>query len=273
MNNESSILILDSDEAFATVLQESLQQGGEYRATVATSGDEALRELAATSFDLAIVDLGLTEPDGATLARELRKEHPNLRLMVIPVEGEELPPELSDLQVQGVLPKPFFFPELPRRVADALAQPTGEGPPPAEVTPVEPEVVVSQSAVEPERIHEIVQHMNTLVREINADAVILTSGGSLIAHTGRLSADDASRLAQIVGESWRTSARVAKILGREQLRFEQSVEGGEHMFYSLAVAEKITLSAALSASVPLGLIRHRTKVTAEKVRALIRPVP
>jgi len=273
MNSEPSILILDSDEAFATVLQESLQQGGGYRVTLASSGDEALQELSAANFDLAIVDLGLTEPDGATLARELRQQQSNLRLMLIPIEGEELPPELSDLRVQGVLPKPFFFPELPRRVADALAQPTGEGPQPTEVTAVEPEATPSQSVVQPERIPEIVQHMNVLVREINADAVILTSGGSLIAHTGRLSADEANRLAQVVGESWRTSARVAKILGREQLRFEQSVEGGEHMFYSLAVAEEITLSAALSASVPLGLIRHRTKMMAEKLRALISPVP
>jgi predicted regulator of Ras-like GTPase activity (Roadblock/LC7/MglB family) len=108
-----------------------------------------------------------------------------------------------------------------------------------------------------------------LSQAINAEAVILSCRGSLIAHTGRLSAEDAEGLAQVVGESWRTSARVAQILGREQVRFEQSVEGGEHMFYSLAVAEDIILSAALRASVPLGMIRHRAKATAESLRELI----
>jgi CheY-like chemotaxis protein len=258
------ILIVDSNVAFATMLQEGLEQTGEYRATVATGGDEALQELTAAEFDLAIVDLGLTDPDGATLARTLRQQQANLRLMLIPLVGEDIPPKSAALQVQGVLPKPFFLPELPGRVADALAQPAGEGPDTATGVAAEGRLAMLR-----ERIPEIVQAMTMLSQEINAEAVILSCRGSLIAHTGRLSAEDAEGLAQVVGESWRTSARVAQILGREQVRFEQSVEGGEHMFYSLAVAEDIILSAALRASVPLGMIRHRAKATAESLRELI----
>jgi len=282
MNNEPSILILDSDVAFATVLQESLEQSGEYHATVATNGDEALQELATRGYDLAIVDLGLTDPEGAVIARALLQEQSDLRLMLIPLVGEEIPAELADLKVQGVLPKPFFFPELPGRIADALAQPVGAGPsrevavgagPGREVAnetaPVDVVVAPERLAVQPELIPEILQYMKLLSQEISSEAVILTSGEDLIAHTGRLSAEDADGLAKVVGDSWRTSARVAKILGREQLRFEQSVEGGEHMFYSLAIAEDLILSAALRVSVPLGLIRHRTKSTAEKLRGLI----
>ena len=269
MSNVPSILILDSNVAFATMLRESLQQGGEYRATVATNGEEALQELATAGFDLAIVDLGLADPDGAALARELRQQQVDLRLMLIPLVGEDIPPELADLDVQGVLPKPFFLPELPGRIADALAQPMGEGPIVATAAIPEPDTTPRPQAVPPEIIPEIIQVMNVLVREINAEAVILTGGGSLIAHTGRLSAEKANGLAQVVDESWHTSARVARILGREQLRFEQSVEGGEHMFYSLAITEDVILSTALRASVPLGMIRLRAKATAEKLRALI----
>ena len=79
MENQPSILIIDSDLAFATMLQEGLQQGGEYRATVATRGDEALQALTADEFDLAVVDLGLTDPDGITLARALRQRQADLR--------------------------------------------------------------------------------------------------------------------------------------------------------------------------------------------------
>ncbi|MBL7064924.1 MAG: response regulator [Anaerolineae bacterium] len=269
------ILIVDSNEAFATMLQESLEQGGEYGATVTTSGDEALQELGTSEFDLVIIDMGLTDPDGATIARMLRQQRANLRLMLIPLVGEELPPELADLDVQGVLPKPFFLPELPGRIADALARPmvgtsdTAEG--------VEPDTASGRLAVSsaeridvpPEYIPEIVQEMTVLSQEINAEAIILTCERKLIAHTGRLSAEEAGELAQAVAESWHTSARVAQILGQEQLRFEQSVDGGEHMFYSLAIAEGIILSAALRASVPLGIIRHRAKETAEALRTLI----
>ena len=270
------ILIVDSNKAFATMLQESLEQGSDCRATVATGGDEALQALTTAEFDLAIVDLGLTDADGATLARALRQQRADLRLMLIPLMGEELPSELADLDVQGVLPKPFFLPELPGRIADALARPVGGVPDLAEVT--EPDIssglpVVSSDerlAVLREHISEIIQEMNALSQEINAEAVILTCRGKLIAHTGRLSAEGSDALAQVVAESWRTSARVAQILGQEQLRFEQSTEGGEYVFYSLAVTQDIILSAALHVSVPLGMIRHRAKSTADTLRALIK---
>lgn len=275
MSNEYSILIVDSNVAFATILRESLEQGGRYRPTVTTNGDEALQALAATEFDLAIIDLGLADQDGARLARTMRQQKADLRLMLIPLEGEELLPELADLDVQGVLPKPFFFPELPGRVAAALGLAEDETPDTAgavapEIAPVRP-VVSSEDrlAVLREHLDEAIQKMTLLSQEVNAEAVILTCGGKLLAHTGRLAAEEADRLAQVADESWRASARVAQILGREQLRFEQSVEGGEHLFYSLAVAEGIILSAAIRANVPLGMIRHRAKGTADALRTLI----
>lgn len=272
MKNEYSILLVDSDEAFATMLQESLEQGGEYRATVTTSGDEALQTLAAAKFGLAIVDLGLTDPDGAAVARMLRQQQADLRLMLVPLVGEEIPSELADLDVQGVLPKPFFLPELPGRIADALARPVAKGPGVAET--VEPDAapdqpVPARERVPEERVPEIVQAMTVLAQEVNAEAVLLTCEGGLIAHTGRLLAEEVEGLAQAVGESWQTSARVAQILGQEQLRFEQSVDGGKHMLYSLAIAEDIILSTALRANVPLGIIRHRAKATAEVLRTLV----
>jgi predicted regulator of Ras-like GTPase activity (Roadblock/LC7/MglB family) len=115
----------------------------------------------------------------------------------------------------------------------------------------------------------MVNKMNELAQDINADAVLLTSKGRVISHTGRIPAEGAVGLAQAVAESWRTSARVAQILGQELTHFEQSTEGGEHMFYSLAVAEDIILSVALRTNVPLGMIRHRTKEAADALRTLL----
>jgi len=284
MNDKRSVLIIDSNVAFATMLREGLEQNGEYHAITTTSGQEALQALAAAEFDLVILDLGLTAPDGATFARMLRQKYPGLRLMLIPLMGEEFPPELGDLDIQGVLPKPFFFPELPGRIADALTRPVGKQTGAAEApvaasagakavepgpAPEQPGVTTVLERISESRMSKVTQAMNTLAQEINAEAVILTWQGGLIAHTGRLSAEGATELAQIVAESWRNSARVAQILGQEQLRFEQSVEGGEHLFYSLAVAEDIILSAALRVSVPLGMIRHRAKATADKLRTLV----
>jgi len=277
MSNKYSVLIVDSDVAFAAILKESLEQDGRYRTTMAANAGEALQAMASAEFDLVVVDLGLPDQDGCAFARGLREQWPELRLMLIPIEGDELPPEMADLDVQGVLPKPFFFPELPGRVAAALGLAEGGGPSAAEAVasaigarPTRPVLRSDERlALLRERFQEVIQEMSDMSREISAEAVILTCGGKLIAHTGRLAAEEADRLAQVADESWRTSARVAKILGREQLRFEQSVEGGEHLFYSLAVAEDIILSAALRAHGPLGMIRHRAKTAADKLRAMI----
>ena len=296
--SQDSILIVDGNEAFATILKEGLEQGGEYRATTTSSGDEALQALATTEFDLVVVDLGLSDPDGATFARTLRQQQPDLPLMLIPLMGEDLPSELANLDIQGVLSKPFFFPELPGIFGQALGRDVEKAPgiaeapfaaePPAvvEAPPVaEPPPVTVEAAppskdpaerlaevcgrIPEKRMKKIIQTMTVLAQDIRAAAVILSCEGGLIAQAGRLSAEEANGLAQVVGENWRTSARVARILGQEQLRFEQSIEGGEHMFYSLAVAEDIILSAALGTNARLGMIRHSAKTAADKLRGLI----
>jgi len=128
-NGSASILVVDADEGFATLLQESLERD-QHRVTVATSDIQAIRALVMQRFDLAVVDLGLGDLGGAALARTLRRLQPGLRLVVVPLVGEDIPPELADLHVQGVLPKPFFQPDLADRIAAALAAPMPERPAP-----------------------------------------------------------------------------------------------------------------------------------------------
>jgi CheY-like chemotaxis protein len=326
VGNAQSILIVDGNEGFATLLKQSLEQDGGYHAVLTTNADDALRALSATPFDLAIVDLGLENPDGSTLARAMRQQKADLRLMLIPIEGDTLPPEAADLNVQGVLPKPFFLPELPDRIADTLAKSVNSANASAmlaieqaiaknpratqpivtdpalldpKVTPIvaEPESIAASDTAPPaaskpkkdsaskgkrsptskadhtaevrERIPEIIQEMNALARDVNANVVLLSCKGRLLSHTGAISVQDAVGLAQATTENWRTAARTAEILGQELSHFEQSTEGGEHTFYSPAVIEDIILSIALNTSVPLGMIRHRAKSAADTLRDIL----
>lgn len=287
MSNERSILIVDSNEGFAMMLKQSLeQQGSGYRATVATSGGKAMQTLTSKTFDLAIIDLGLTNPDGAALARQMRRQQSDLRLMLIPL-GEELPPELANLDVQGILPKPFFLPELPDLIDSTLAKSVGAAatsPPreapavvekPKSPPPVQPPKIDPASSSRDllahirKRMQEFMQRMNTLAQEVNADTVLLTSGGELVAHTGRLAVEEANQLASAVADNWRASVHVAGILDLEQSHFEQSTEGGGYLFYSLAVVDDLILSVAVRAGVPLGMIRHRTKSAVDALRTLL----
>jgi len=251
------ILVVDPDVAFATMLAQSLEEMGNFEAAAVPSGKEALQAVAADRYDLVIVDMAVADIPAPDLVRRLRQEHPSLPLMVIPLEGDQVPPELSDVEIQGTLPKPFFLPELPGRVAAAMSEKqigVPEGPP------------SSPSIDDP----QILQEMSRLAQEVGAKAVVLTQGERLLAQVGQLSAEEAAALASAISESWRTSARVAKILGKEQLRFEQSIEGEEHLLYSLALVEDLTLSALIEGKVPLGMIRHRAKETAEAIRKRLR---
>lgn len=274
MDDRSAILIVDSNVGFATMLQESLEQDGDYHATVAYTGTDALEMASDQAFDLAIIDLGIDVSDGldgAAVARRLRREQPDLRLMLIPLEGDVLSEEVADLAAQSVLPKPFFLPDLPGMIEDALTQPIADSPEPTQLREPEKEPA---SEIKPPDIPdtsspEIIRELEGLAREINADAVLLTSREDILASVGQLATGKLTRLAQIIAESHQSSGQIAEILSRERRRFEQSIEGDGYMLYSLAVIEDVVLSAALRTNVALGIVRHRAKGVARRLSNLI----
>jgi len=140
-------------------------------------------------------------------------------------------------------------------------------------TPTEEEIAAARStdpvAEVREHIPEIAEKMNALAQDVNAAAELLTCKGRLLSHTGRVAVDEAMGLAQAATENWRTATRVGEILGQDLDQYEQSIEGGEYTFYSLSVVEDIILSIALNTHVPLGMVRHSIKGTADALRSLL----
>ena len=178
---------------------------------------------------------------------------------------------MADLDVQGVISMPPFLPDLLPEIEQALSKSmavvdrpeTGMLKMPDPTPPVEAASVPAES--DDSRIDQL---LRDLANELNAEAVILSLKERVVAQISRLSGDEVKRLARVVVDSCHTSTRVAEILGREQLRFEQSIEGGEYVFYSLAVSEGLILSVAVQHGVPLGMVRHRAKETADEVRTV-----
>lgn len=292
------ILIVDSNEAFATILKEGIDISGDYQATLVTTALEARNEATRGHLAMAIVDLGLEDEDPVELLQTLRERHPELRLMVIPVDG--MPNEVLELGIQGTLSKPFFLPDIPVQIEEAMSRPVGapadeaeleagvvieapsEAARPEEPTPVvaaEPALRPAPPSPSPELLDHLASeasrltdHLMSLSRELNADAVLLTYGAELIAYAGHLGRAEAEGLAHRVSDSWQASARVAAALGQEKVRFEQSLhEGKDYLLYSLAASGEIVLSVALRADRPLGMIRYNTKQTAEALRTLLLP--
>ena len=98
-----SILVVDRNEAFATMLKQMLETDGGYEVRVAQRGSDALALLHEENFALTIIDMDL-DPDDLDyegLIPRVRGVQPSMRLMLIPLMGESLPPEVaqSDIQV------------------------------------------------------------------------------------------------------------------------------------------------------------------------------
>ncbi|MGD2105163.1 MAG: response regulator, partial [Anaerolineae bacterium] len=220
MDETRSILIVDSNVAFATMLKESLEQDTGYQVAVTPDASEALEMASQRSYDLAVVDLGITavgELDGERVARTLRDRHPGLRLILIPLHGEELPEHLADLDVQGSMSKPFFLPDLPELLHAAMAKPLPDSPEPeADPEPSEekarPTVPAAASAPSRECSPQVIREIETLAREVNADSVLLTREGEVLGSVGHLKPEHLETLAKIIARSSQLSHEAAKVL-------------------------------------------------------------
>lgn len=276
------ILVVDPNVAFATLLYEELQRQG-YAVAVASSFAEALENARVGALDLALLDMAVDEPGAIALGQQLRELHPTLRLVLIPLMGETLAPEVAaSLAIQGVLPKPFFLPELPERIEAALRAPliplgikTMDTLPPPSATKAAPVAVapvnVAASALKARvnKQHKAIERiMSSLAQEVSADAVVLTVDDEMAAWAGVLKESDADAMAQAVIQGWITSVQVARILGREQLRFEQSIAGGDYLLYALSVNASMILAVAIRGGASLGLLRHRARGSAEEIADL-----
>ncbi|HZX31056.1 MAG TPA: response regulator [Rhodocyclaceae bacterium] len=110
------LLIVEDDTLVALGLKQSLGQAG-YTVDLATSAEEAEAFLAAETFDMAVVDIGLPKADGFTLIRQLRAAGNCLPVLVLSARGS-MEDTVSGLDVgaDDYMTKPFRVPELVARI-------------------------------------------------------------------------------------------------------------------------------------------------------------
>ncbi len=108
-NRDGRILIVDDVEANRDVLARRLQKQG-HRTVVAASGSEALSLLAASPFDLVMLDIMMPEMDGYETLRRI-KDDPNLRrvsvIMITALDEIDSVVRCIEMGAADYLPKPF----------------------------------------------------------------------------------------------------------------------------------------------------------------------
>jgi two-component system response regulator GlrR len=132
------VLVVDDEANCLRVLAMGLRLEG-FDVLTAKDAEDALRTLADTSVDIAVVDLMMPRTNGIQLARLLREEHPSIRVVVTsayPLSECQL--LRTDCGAVGFLPKPYDLAEVARYLESKLPTAVLEtaSPTPSTVQPV-----------------------------------------------------------------------------------------------------------------------------------------
>lgn len=119
-----SILIVDDDAPIRSVLRRKLEQY-QYDVCEAADGNEAIRALETTKFDLVITDIIMPEKDGIETICFLRLKQPEVKIIAISAPSNQLFLESArGLGAERVFTKPLKLAELADAVQELLN--TGE---------------------------------------------------------------------------------------------------------------------------------------------------
>jgi DNA-binding NtrC family response regulator len=253
------ILVVDRNEAFATMLQEMLEAEGGYEVTVANAGSDALELLDREDFDLTIVDMDLEDMGYHILLQNVRQVRPTMRLVLIPLMGKDLPPEASQVGIQGILSKPFFADDLLPNIRDALAKnvsPTATQPSPAPASP--PPQPIEKPDTDVQGV------LSELARETQANTVLLIRANEgkegVIAHASTLDGRGLEAFTYLIFATIQAAQAASRFLGQPDKPFEHNMfETKSIRLYIMALQKNLVLVTITPVTTPLGTIRHNMR--------------
>jgi len=117
----SLVLAVDDEEVIRSLLERVFERDGRFDLEVASDGIEALEKLHTQHYSLVITDLMMPRLGGIPLLREIRKDFPELPVMVFTGYGE-LQDAVEALRLGAVnfLRKPFELDQIMLAVARSI---------------------------------------------------------------------------------------------------------------------------------------------------------
>lgn len=115
-----SILVVDDEELVLKTLGLDLEDGG-YNVTLAQNGEEAIKKIGETAFDMIISDLMMEGIDGLQVLKEAKKKDPDILALVLTGYGS-LTSAIDALRLNAsdYLLKPYDKAELFMRVGNCF---------------------------------------------------------------------------------------------------------------------------------------------------------
>jgi two-component system chemotaxis response regulator CheY len=116
------ILIVDDDALVRTFLTDALSGQAGYLLTQALDGDQAVAEVQSGKPEVVLLDLFMPKKSGLEALAEIRKVHPDCKVVVISsLDSEALVEQALKLGAVGFITKPFHPVEVADEVRRALA--------------------------------------------------------------------------------------------------------------------------------------------------------
>ncbi len=118
MNARRRILVVDDDAAVRTLIRTVLQHAG-YDVTTARDGREAIALIAASDYDLVLLDVVMPHLDGVSVVHQLHAEQSPVLAHTYLLSGTD-PRQYGNLPVAGVIGKPFDIRMLLAEAKDCI---------------------------------------------------------------------------------------------------------------------------------------------------------
>jgi len=118
---EFKVLFVDDEEELVTTLVERLQFRG-IDASFNLNGAAAIQKMREEKFDIVILDLKLPGISGIETMRVIKKEHPDIPIILITGHGSPLSVEDIPKGAYDYLPKPIDLDILVKKMREALAE-------------------------------------------------------------------------------------------------------------------------------------------------------
>ncbi|MEK7311037.1 MAG: response regulator, partial [Chloroflexota bacterium] len=114
------VLVADPNPAFAAMIAQVLEETKRFQVTFASTGAEAIGAASRDSFDIVILETSIEDFSLRDAVTVLRRNQPYLPIMVILPFGEQaLPDAAKYFDVQGILSKPLYIPDLQKQIESA----------------------------------------------------------------------------------------------------------------------------------------------------------
>jgi PAS domain S-box-containing protein len=117
-----SVLVVDDEAVVRETLADMLADL-DHKVVTADSGRDAVEKISLDDFDIVFTDLAMPEMDGWETAREIRKQRPELPVVLVTGYGATAQPPSGEVDlVAGIIGKPFDFDQVTGTIARVVVQ-------------------------------------------------------------------------------------------------------------------------------------------------------